>query len=513
MVGYPHDIIKERFIARGGSNMEKEKVYVKLKKHEWPDEIAKKRKNRWVFRIVGLAVLLAFTTGWLFGHNVPVNTPTTTQQNEYSRLDAVIGQLSSVWYYGKDIENIETWLLDNAIKGMIDLGEDPYTDYLTAEEVLSFEQSIDMGFVGIGVQFYVLDGLNIVERVFKNSPAERFGVLPGDIINIVEGVEVNGMPTDEIADLVKGEVGTIVTIEFIRANEPVVIEIERGEVRNSAYGEIIDDVGVIEIYQFGSTTHLEMKSYLDVMQEANIENLIIDMRDNGGGYLEALLNIASFFLDKDTVVIQQKYKDDSIEVGRVTQNNVYENFKEIVILVNGNTASASEVLTAALQEQADVTVVGETTYGKGSVQITRPFSDGSALKVTSAQWLTPNGNLIQDIGIEPDVPVKRHPVFYQEITVLDEEAEFGFDQVSETIEYAQKALDFIGYEVDRMDGYASAKTIEMINQFNSDLNLEVTNTLTSTTVQVLHTEILRVLHTQGNDVDIQLQVALGLFNE
>ena len=513
MVCYPHDIIKERFNARGGVNMEKEKVYVKLKKHEWPDEIAKKRMNRWVFRIVVLAVLLAFTTGWLFGNNVPVANPTPTQQNDYSRLDAVIGQLSSVWYYGKDIENIETWLLDNAIKGMIDLGGDPYTDYLTAEEVISFEQSIDMGFVGIGVQFYVLDGLNIVERVFKNSPAERFGVLPGDIINIVEGVEVNGMPTNEIADLVKGEVGTIVTIEFIRANEPIILEIERGEVRNSAYGEIINDVGVIEIYQFGSTTDLEMKSYLDDMRDANIENLIIDMRDNGGGYLESLLKIASFFLEKDTVVIQQKYKDDRIEIGRVTQDNVYDNFKKIVILVNGNTASASEVLTAALQEQADVTVVGETTYGKGSVQVTRPFSDGSALKVTTAQWLTPNGNLIQDIGIDPDIPVKRHPVFYQDVKMLEENEEVGLDQVSESMAYAQKALDFIGYDVDRMDGYTSAKTIETINQFNKDLNLKVTNTLDVTTLQVLNTEVLRVLHTKGNEIDTQLQVALGLFNE
>src|SRR5690606_26233427 len=109
------------------------------------------------------------------------------------------------------------------------------------------------------------------------------------------------------------------------------------------------------------------------------------------------------------------------------------------------------------KEQANVTVVGETTYGKGSVQITRPFSDGSALKVTTAQWLTPKGNLIQGIGIDPDVPVKRHPVFYQEIKVLEEGQEIGVDQVSETLAYAQKALDFIGYTVDRMDGYASAK--------------------------------------------------------
>lgn len=493
--------------------MEKEKVYVKLEKHEWPDEIAKKRKNRWVFRVVVLAVLLAFTTGWLFGHNVPVDNPIAPSQTKYTRLDAVISQLSSVWYYGKDVENLETWLLDNAINGMIDLNGDPYTSYFTAEENLEFEQSIDMGFVGIGVQFYVLDGLNIVEKVFKNSPAERFGVLPGDIIHRVDGVEVNGMPTDEIAALVKGEAGTTVSIEFIRANKPVTLNIERGEVRNSAYGEIIQDVGVIEIYQFGTTTHLEMKAYLDEMRDANIENLIIDMRDNGGGYLESLMNIASFFLEKGTVVIQQKYKDGKIEVGKVAQDNRYNNFKKIVVLVNGNTASASEVLTAALKEQANVTVVGETTYGKGSVQITRPFSDGSALKVTTAQWLTPNGNLIQDVGIAPDVPVKRHPVFYQEIKALEEGEEIGVDQVSETLAYAQKALDFIGYKVDRMDGYASDKSIEIISQFQKDFNLKVTNTLTEEMLPLLNTEVLRVLHTKGRAIDIQLQVALGLFHE
>lgn len=493
--------------------MEKEKVYVKLEKHEWPDEIAKKRKNRWVFRVVVLAVLLAFTTGWLFGHNVPVDNPIAPSQTKYTRLDAVISQLSSVWYYGKDVENLETWLLDNAINGMIDLNGDPYTSYFTAEENLEFEQSIDMGFVGIGVQFYVLDGLNIVEKVFKNSPAERFGVLPGDIIHRVDGVEVNGMPTDEIAALVKGEAGTTVSIEFIRANKPVTLNIERGEVRNSAYGEIIQDVGVIEIYQFGTTTHLEMKAYLDEMRDANIENLIIDMRDNGGGYLESLMNIASFFLEKGTVVIQQKYKDGKIEVGKVAQDNRYNNFKKIVVLVNGNTASASEVLTAALKEQAKVTVVGETTYGKGSVQITRPFSDGSALKVTTAQWLTPNGNLIQDVGIAPDVPVKRHPVFYQEIKALEEGEEIGVDQVSETLAYAQKALDFIGYKVDRMDGYASDKSIEIISQFQKDFNLKVTNTLTEEMLPLLNTEVLRVLHTKGRAIDIQLQVALGLFHE
>ncbi len=492
--------------------MDQEKVYVKLTKHQWPDEKAVKRRRKWTIRVVILVVLFAFTTGWLFGSGS--NPPSVSVDNEkYSRLDAIIGQLGSVWYYGKDVADIEQWLLDNAIEGMIELNGDPYTDYMSAEEVLDFEQSIDMGFVGIGVQFYVLDGLNIVERVFKNSPAERFGVMPGDIIYKVEGVEVKGMPTNEIADLVMGEEGTIVVIDFIRGNETITKEIERGQIRNSAYGQIIGDVGVIELYQFGSSTHLEMQQYLDDMRDENIEKLIIDMRDNGGGYLESLLNIASFFLENDTIVIQQKYKDDRIELGKITSSKKYDNIKEIVLLVNGNSASASEVLTAALQEVLGATVVGEQTFGKGSVQITRPFSDGSALKVTSAQWLTPNGNLIQDVGITPDVIVKRHPVFYQEMAMLDEDVVIFKDQVSEHIAYVQKALDFLGYQVERFDGYSSVETIEVINQFNSDFDLEVINGLNATTYQVIYTEVLRRLYTNREEVDVQLQVALGLFDE
>jgi carboxyl-terminal processing protease len=494
--------------------MEDEKVYVKLTRHEWPDERVRKRKQRWIIRVVILAVLFSFTSGWFFGSSTQSIQRIDLDESKYARLDAIIGQLSNTWYYGRDIENLEAWLLQNAIDGMFDLNGDPYTSYMTAQEVLDFEQSIDMGFVGIGVQFYVIDGINIVERVFKNSPAERFGVMPGDIIYRVEGIEVEGMPTSDIAAIVMGEAGTIVTIDFIRANEIITKEIERGEVRNSAYGEIINNnIGLIEINQFGSTTHLEIKEYLDEMANQNIENLIIDMRDNGGGYLESLLNIASFFLEKDTVVIQQKYKDDRIEIGRVTRDNYYDNFKNIIVLVNGNTASASEVLTAALKEQAGVIVVGETTFGKGSVQITRPFSDGSALKLTTAQWLTPQGNLIQDVGITPDVEVKQHPAFYQQVGMMEEDLFISFDEVSEYVLYVQKALDFIGYDVDRMDGYMSRTTLQSINAFNAANDLEVTDTLSPTSYQVIRTEVLRKWYTNRRAVDLQLQVAIGLFND
>ena len=495
--------------------MEQEKVVVKLSRHQWPDEIKAKKKQRWIIRFVLLSLILSFFGGWVLGTQASLPTTTIIDESKYGRLDAIVDTLSSVWYYGKNVEgDVESWLINNAILGMIELNDDPFTSYMTPQEVIDFNQSIDMGFVGIGVQFYVIDGVNIVERVFRNSPAEAYGVLPGDIIYKVDGVVVEGMPTSEIASRVMGEAGTVVSIEFIRGNLPIVKDIVRGRVSNSAFGQVVNnEVGVLEISQFGSNTANEVKVYLDDMKAANISKLVIDLRDNGGGFLDTLLQIAAFFLPKDTTVIIQQYKDDNQDIGKVATNNQYTNFTDIVILVNGNTASASEVLAAALSEQANIKIVGVTTFGKGTVQVTRPFSDGSALKVTTAQWLTPQGNTIHQVGITPDIEVKLHPVFYQGRVLMGEDEVIGVDQVSPYVEYMQLALDFIGYPVDRLDGYFSLSTLTPYQQFRSDYNLNESATLDATTYQLLYTEVLRKWHANRSAVDTQLQVAIAQLYE
>ncbi|PKM90204.1 MAG: peptidase [Firmicutes bacterium HGW-Firmicutes-10] len=493
--------------------MEEENVRIKLERHVWPDEKANRKRKKIFVTTVILAIVLSFGIGWLFGSFL--QTPITVNNSgKYTRLDAIIETLSAQWYFGKDIENIETWLLNNAINGMIDLNGDIHTSYLTAEEVKQFNDSIDMGFVGIGVQYYMsADGYPVVERVFKNSPAEAFGVMPGDIIYIVDGVDVKGMETEEIASRVKGEEGTTVVIDFLRAGTVVRKEIIRGIVKNSAFGQILaGNVGYLEIYQFGSSTTQEVAGYLNDMKAKNVSKLVIDLRDNGGGYLNTLVGISSLLLPKDTVVIRQEYKDGSSEIGK-TLGGQMTNFTDIVILVNGNTASASEVLTAALQEQAGIKVVGVKTYGKGTVQITRPFADGSALKFTTAQWMSPNGNAINGVGITPDYIVELHPVFYFDKIVLEEGVTYGFDQVDESVELAQLALDFLGYSVNRTDGYFDQSTVEAIVKFRSDYALEESERLDKKALQVLSTEIIRYWFTNRANLDTQLQKALELINE
>ncbi|MBV1709718.1 MAG: S41 family peptidase [Erysipelothrix sp.] len=493
--------------------MEEENVRIKLERHIWPDEKANRKRKKIFVSTVIIAIVLSFGIGWLFGSFL--QTPITINNSgKYTRLDAIVETLSAQWYFGKDIESLETWLIDNAINGMIDLNGDIHTSYLTAEEVKQFNDSIDMGFVGIGVQYYMsADGYPVVERVFKNSPAEAFGVMPGDIIYIVDGVDVKGMETEEIASRVKGEEGTTVVIDFLRAGTIVRKEIIRGLVKNSAFGQILTgNIGYLEIYQFGSSTTQEVVNYLNDMKDKNVSELVIDLRDNGGGYLNTLVGISSLLLPRDTVVIRQEYKDGSSEVGK-TLGGQMTNFTDIIILVNGNTASASEVLTAALQEQAGIKVVGVKTYGKGTVQITRPFADGSALKFTTAQWMSPNGNAIDGVGITPDYIVELHPVFYFDKIVLDEGVTYGLDQVDESIELAQLALDFLGYTVNRTDGYFDQSTVDAIVQFRSDYALEESQRLDKKALQVLSTEVIRFWFTNRSSLDTQLQKALELINE
>jgi len=494
--------------------MEEEKVVIHLEKHRWPDEISALSRQRWTNRLLIVMVIIAFLSGWLISAQLNVTTLTPVDQSRFARLDAIINTLSSTWFYGKDIPNLEETLIERAIEGMIEKNGDPYTEYFNPEEFIRFSNSINTNFVGIGVQIYNLDGVTVVEKVFRNSPAANFGVLPGDIIFKVDGTEVTGLEVSEIANKVRGERNTVVSIEFIRGNTTIVKDIVRDQIRSSAFGEMLDqETAILEIYQFGSDTAAQVKDYLDFFKESNASNLIIDLRDNGGGFLDTLLQISAFFLDKDTLVIQQQLRDGRIEQSFVPKQERYTNFKEIVVLINQNSASASEVLAAALSEQGNFTLVGTTTFGKGSVQITRPFSDGSALKVTTAQWLSPDGNSIQGVGVTPDFEVLLHPFFTTTRQLMTEEDVVNVDTVSDFVMIAQKALDFLNYNPGRMDGYFSTQTLDALNAFANDFSLENVEKLTPKIYRALYTQVYREWYTNRRQLDPQLKKALELLQQ
>ncbi len=436
----------------------------------------------------------------------------STISSTEDKIEEALNVMGNNWYFGKDIENLDDRLLNQALTGITTNAEDPHTYYMTKEEVESFVQSINRNFVGIGVQFIATDGINMIQRVFKGSPAEKAGVLAGDIIHAVDGTIVDNMSSTNIANLVKGEQGTTVHIDFIRDGETVSLDIVRDQISSTVYGEVKDGIGYLEILQFGESTADEVKLYLEDFIEQDIQNLIIDLRNDGGGYLTALQSVGGLFLDSGSVALIEEYASGKSETLTVNGSKIWNDDGSIVILVNGNTASAAEAFTLAMKEQrSNVTIVGTTTYGKGTVQITDQFKDGSAIKYTTSKWLSSQNVWVNGVGIEPDTTVELPDILNITIVEFTEEESYSYDSVNDKVSIAQKALEYLNYDVDRTDGYFSLATEDSIKTFQKDHSLEETGILDKTTYESLVSTVTLDWSTSDAN-DTQLKYAEELIN-
>ena len=497
---------------------------IRVRRHLWPEEVELRdtKKKLKASRIIGVcAAVVTLIMGWLLGSILPLaalrpvqdGISTLTPMDSDNKIQEILKVMENDWFFGAGIEDLDSRLTDQALRGITSNQEDLHTEYMSAEEVADFTQSINRNFVGIGVQFLSDNGLNMIEKVFRGSPAEKAGVLSGDIIHKINGEIADGMTSEQIKERVMGDEGTEVTIEFLRQGEPVTLTIVRGQISATAYGRVLDDgIGYLELYQFGEGSGEEVAGYLDDMKAQGATKLIIDLRDNGGGYLTALTDIASFLLPKGTLVMKQEYSDgQKSEIH--ARGGMYTNFDGIVILVNQNTASASEVLTMALKEQRDdVTVIGTTTYGKGTVQITRPFDDGSALKYTTSKWISPNEVWVNQVGIEPDETVLLHDALYRAYTGLEEGQVIHPDEVSEAVKDIQLCLDYLGYAPGRTDGYFSEQTRTALSAFCTDYDLTLTDGLDTALYSAVISAVTRDWSLTDTH-DLQLHRAQELLHE
>ncbi len=499
---------------------------IPVERFQYEDELVKENQRlkansrKTVFWIVGLTAA-ALLIGWCFSALVPTpfsnqvrhGVTYVTQKSADNKITNVRTILEKYWYFSREIDNLSERLTDQALIGMTTNEEDPHTTYMTSEEIQQFTQSINRNFVGIGVQFQSQEnGLNLITRVFRDSPAERAGVQAGDIIHSIDGTVVDNMTAQEIKDLVQGEIGTDVTIVFLREGKYVTLDITRGEIGHTVNGDTTEEgYGLIQIEQFGETTANEVQSYLDEFKEQGVTKLIIDLRDNGGGYLEALEGVVSKFLPANTVFIRRDYTN-GVQTDNKTIGGNYTEFSPIVILVNDNTASASEAFTMAMKEQRDdVVVVGVTTYGKGSVQVTQYYDDGSALKYTDSIWKSPDGVWVNGVGITPDEEVKLHPVLDTFYEAMEEDMVLDVDSVSEFTVEAQQCLDFLGYDPGRTDGYFSEQTKQALLSFQKDTELETDGRLSSTTYEALVSAVVRKWTTDIS-CDLQYQKAVEILS-
>lgn len=299
-------------------------------------------------------------------------------------------------------------LVDGAIKGYIAAVGDEYTEYFTKAEMKEFTEDTEGKYVGIGI-YMIQDnqtGKILVISPMQGSPAEEAGLLPGDIITKVDGVEYSGDQLSVAADKIKGEEGSKVKLEILRKDNTFEVEIERRTVHTEQVtGTIIDDnIAYIEVTAFNAECAKEFeKKYDELANKAELKGLIIDLRNNGGGLVEESLNIAELMVEKGKPLLRKTVKGEDEKV--ILSEKDPKISVPVTIIINEYTASASEILAGTLKENIGAKLVGKTSFGKGVIQTAITMPDGSGVKMTTNEYFTPTHQKINKIGLKPDIEV------------------------------------------------------------------------------------------------------------
>ena len=367
-------------------------------------------KNRTIFNIkeVVFVMLITFLFGMLIGGLImfgkgKFRSDVSDSLNEF--VDTYEDILDN---YYEEIDANE--LMQAGIEGMISHLGDPYASYMNAEIANNFNEEVEGEYTGIGAEIIYSYATKVVSigKVFENGPAEKAGLKTDDVLLEVEGESIEGLTNSEIADKVKGKKGTNVLIKIKREEKEMEFSIKRDKVDiesvfTKVYKENGKKIGYIKISIFAGNTAEQFRNRLTELEKENFDSLLIDIRSNTGGYLTTVTDIISMFTEKDSIIYQLSTKG---KIEKIKDETKEKREYPVYVLTNGNSASASEVLAAAIKENYEGTILGTKTYGKGKVQKAYDLSNGAKIKYTFQEWLTPNGNSIDSVGVEPDIVIE-----------------------------------------------------------------------------------------------------------
>ena len=375
------------------------------------------KKKYKVYRTIMLIVLVVFITFMVTSIgfyqyfvkgkslNKYLSLTTSDSSKDISQTLDTYKSLIQKYYLG-DVD--EDKLKEGAIKGYIDGIGDQYTEYISKDDMKEYMEDTKGNFVGIGIYMVKDEKTNKIKVLspIKDSPAQKAGIQPGDLILSVDGEEYTGDDLTVISTKIKGEAGSTVKLQVLRDNQKIDFEIKRENiVVNPVEGEVLsDNIGYIEFSSFDENTAEEFKTKFEELKSKGITSLIIDLRNNGGGIVDQALKIADYIADKGSTLLYEVDKNNKEDVKK-SENDPIINMP-IIILTNSNTASSSEILSGALKDLGKAKIVGTKTYGKGVIQQILTLPDGSGLKITTEKYLTPNRTEINKIGIEPDEKVE-----------------------------------------------------------------------------------------------------------
>lgn len=407
-------------------------------------------------------------------------------------------------YVDKNISKDD--LINGALKGMAEATGDPYTNYLVNDETAAIDETMTCSFGGIGAELRSENNRVIISNTREGTPAQKIGLQENDAILKVNGEDMEGKSISYVVSKVRGEVGTDVTLTIQRGTQELEVKITRAKIAIETVKGTVDSsdatIGHVQINSFAKNTAKEVEKAVTDLREKGVKKFIFDVRYNPGGLLDQAIMIANMFVDEGKTILNVENRDGQIKSYKASKD--YGTFKitePYVLLVNEGSASASEILAAALKESADAKLIGKKTYGKGTVQSVIEVGDNAELKYTIAKWLTPNKTWIHKTGIEPTEEVSM-PDYYN-ITIIDTREVVKEGAVSDNVKTIETILKGLGYDV-TADGYFDSKTTEAVKEFQKSKGLSETGEVDEKTGTALMSAIRDAL--KANDTQYKAAV-------
>ena len=422
---------------------------------------------------------------------------------ELKKLELVYDTLVK-GYVDKNINKDD--LINGALKGMAEATGDPYTNYLVNDETAAIDETMTGSFGGIVAELRSENNRVIISNTREGTPAQKIGLQENDAILKVNGEDMEGKSISYVVSKVRGEVGTDVTLTIQRGTQELEVKITLAKIAIETVKGTVDStdstIGHVQINSFAKNTAKEVEKAVTDLREKGVKKFIFDVRYNPGGLLDQAIMIANMFLDEGKTILNVENRDGQIKSYKASKD--YGTFKitePYVLLVNEGSASASEILAAALKESADAKLIGKKTYGKGTVQSVIEVGDNAELKYTIAKWLTPNKTWIHKTGIEPTEEVSM-PDYYN-ITIIDTREVVKEGAVSDNVKTIETILKGLGYDV-TADGYFDSKTTEAVKEFQKSKGLSETGEVDEKTGTALMSAIRDEL--KANDTQYKAAV-------
>lgn len=468
-------------------------------------KLARQRRRAIMKSALALLLVLLFIvmaiSPIIFAEPVTINlndSSTNSEEDFTGYVNFMMDMIENNYY--KEVNRDD--LIEGMYKGLFD-ALDPYSAYFTPEEYKDFNTSIEGEFFGIGASITLgKNGYVEVVAPLKNTPAERAGLLPGDMIVSIDGEDAAGFSTEQAVSLIRGELGTDVTLGILRPGqtESFEVTITRGLIilKSVEYEVLEEGIGYIQLTDFNDKTNKEFDEAMAYMVNKDISKVIVDVRNNPGGLLNVAIYVSDYFIAPGREIVTIDYRGATDRTYRASREKAPV---EVAVLVNKGSASASEIFAGSIQKTGSGIVIGDTTYGKGTVQSIYPLNNGGGLKITIAEYLLSGGYKVDSAGVIPDVKVSNR-VSVDLSTLAPLSASKGLGTLN--VYALQERLALLGYDLEA-DGSFGPITRSVLKQFQQDYKIPVTISIDSKTVETLTAALTGGIQ---SSVDLQLEAAI-----